>query len=276
MQRRTGLLLAFLLAATPAFSDPLVVGHRGSGVNSSDNPFPENTLPAVEAAFEAGADLVEVDVQLDRDGVPVLWHDDTVPVGGRKLPVSALAWAEMPEVVGGTGVRAPVPRLEDVLAVALARAPGHRVLDIELKVADPSRRAALVEAVAGVLRRAQAAQRVLVTSFDVDALALVEEALPGVESGLLGVFRGATLRTARGMRQAGVAVEWILPSRFSSPFPGGDFVEEAHAEGFLVGAWTVNKPGRMRRRIAAGYDMLITDRPGQARSLVEERRQPPL
>ena len=43
-----------------------------------------------------------------------------------------------------------------------------------------------------------------------------------------------------------------------------------------MGAWTVNKPGRMRRRIAAGYDMLITDRPGQARSLVEERRQPPL
>lgn len=269
-------LLAYLLAAGVAAASPLVVGHRGAGAGGPDNPYPENTLPSIEAAFDAGADLVEVDVQLDRDGVPVLWHDATVPMRGGDVPVDSLGWAELPEVQAPGGMRAPVPRLEDVLPVALARAPGRRVLDIELKVTDPAGREALVEAVASVLRQARAAHRVLITSFDVEALRLVERELPGVESGLLGVFRGATLRTARGLRQAGAHVEWIIPSRFSSPFVGKRFVASAHAEGFLVGAWTVNRAGRIRRRIEAGYDMIITDLPGRARGLVDVLEEPPL
>ena len=274
MKRLWTALLAIMLALGCAAAEPLVVGHRGAGADDAENPYPENTLPSVEAGFAAGAHLVEVDVQLSRDGIPVLWHDDAVDLGGEEVPVSALRWEELPDAISGQGLRAPVPRLEDVLRLALREARGHRVLDIELKVVEGSRREQLVEAVAEVLRRHRAAHRVLVTSFDVPALVLLERALPGIETGLLGVFRGATLRTARGLVQAGTPVEWVIPSRFSSPFVGKGWVEEVHAEGFLAGTWTVNSASRIRRRIEAGYDMIITDTPGTARGLVERLAAP--
>lgn len=72
--------------------NPTLVAHRGLAVR-----WPENTLPALQAAVEAGARWVEVDVQLSQDGVPVLLHDaDLVRVAGRPeavfdLPAAALA-----------------------------------------------------------------------------------------------------------------------------------------------------------------------------------------
>lgn len=65
---------------------PLAVAHRGDPYR-----FRENTLPSVAAAIQAGADAVEVDVQLTRDGVPVLLHDPTLKrLWGLDRPVRAL------------------------------------------------------------------------------------------------------------------------------------------------------------------------------------------
>src|SRR5436190_16478043 len=52
---------------------PELVAHRGYRLH-----YPENTLPAVEAALRAGARFVEIDVQLSRDRVPMVFHDDTL------------------------------------------------------------------------------------------------------------------------------------------------------------------------------------------------------
>ena len=51
----------------------MVAGHRGDSAN-----YPENTMAAFRAAIEAGADMIETDVRLTRDGVPVLIHDKLV------------------------------------------------------------------------------------------------------------------------------------------------------------------------------------------------------
>lgn len=52
---------------------PILVAHRGYAAR-----YPENTLPALAAALEAGAACVEIDVQLTKDRVPVLFHDRTL------------------------------------------------------------------------------------------------------------------------------------------------------------------------------------------------------
>ena len=52
---------------------PLIWGHRGASGHA-----PENTLPAFQLAADMGADGVELDVQLTRDGIPVVCHDETV------------------------------------------------------------------------------------------------------------------------------------------------------------------------------------------------------
>ncbi len=54
----------------PAQETPRLVAHRGYAAR-----YPENTLEAVSAALEAGAQYVEVDIQLSADGIPVLFHD---------------------------------------------------------------------------------------------------------------------------------------------------------------------------------------------------------
>lgn len=267
-----GLLLLVLSAASRA--RPLVVGHRGFGADSPTNPYPENTLPSVLAAFDAGADLVEIDVQLAADGVVVLWHDKHVPVGGEKKKVSELRADEFPPVISDEGVEAPVPTLDAVLDVALAQAREGKVLDIELKVVDKGRRAALVEAVAAALRARRAARRVVITSFDADALVLAERALPEIETGLLGVFRRRTLRKAAKLAKKGTRIEWVLTSKFSSGLSGKGYVADAHAAGFRVGAWTINEPRDMQRLIRAGFGMLITDRPDLARRLVDFKATP--
>ena len=51
-------------------SRPLIIGHRGASATA-----PENTLAAFDQAFKDGADGIELDVRLARDGVPVVIHD---------------------------------------------------------------------------------------------------------------------------------------------------------------------------------------------------------
>ena len=76
MTRTTALLVAALLFAAPAAraADPLVIAHRGAS-----GYLPEHTLAGYELAVKMGADFIEPDLQLTRDGVLVAMHDDTLP-----------------------------------------------------------------------------------------------------------------------------------------------------------------------------------------------------
>ncbi|MEK6747782.1 MAG: glycerophosphodiester phosphodiesterase family protein [Pseudomonadota bacterium] len=100
---------------------PELVAHRGYAAR-----FPENTLPAVEAAIAAGARHVEIDVQLSRDGVPMVFHDaDLLRMLGRDEVffahnADALARESCFYPMGASGVRASIPRLRDFIAVLCA------------------------------------------------------------------------------------------------------------------------------------------------------------
>lgn len=305
--------LALGLATALASANPLVIGHRGAGSDSSSRPFPENSLPSILAAFEVGADIVEIDVQLAKDGTPILWHDDTVPVGGEKVRTNTLMPDEFPVLQGPTGVITHVPTLREALRVALDHGPAQKVLDIELKVVDSAARNPLCDAVARVLRQERAARRVMISTFDKKAIVRLEATLPGIETGLLGVFKGSTLGAAKKLVADGTPVEWVIPSKWApfalegkapaaiqaradaeraeaaaagiplleAPAATGSvlgklkaellsesrFVRKAHAAGFKAGVWTANKAKDLEGLAADGFDMIITDEPGLARSL---------
>lgn len=267
--------------ASALVASPMVVGHRGTGASKGTNPYPENTIPSIEAAFAEGADLVEIDVQLDRDGVPILWHDKTVRVDGSRRKTHEVALADFPVQEGGDGLTAPVPSFREALQAALALGPHARVLDIELKVTGDSQRAPLVAAVCQILREERAARRVMFSSFDLEALELVEGELPGIETGLLGVFSNSTLKKAKKALARGVAIEWIIPGSWfnavADPIDdatgvnlinASGFVQKAHAAGLLVGVWTLNDADDIQRYAERGYDMIITDEPDVARNLL--------
>jgi glycerophosphoryl diester phosphodiesterase len=162
---------------------PFAIAHRGFGENlGGDVARPiENTVAAVERGFEAGASVVEIDVQLTRDGRVAAFHDDFLADG---TCLNSLTLAELQ-------ARLPhVPTLEDVLAVARRYNRPHPLrglVIIELKAAAPrcdprdTQEARIVAAVTAVTRHARMTQQVLLTSFSPALLYLAHRQAPEIQ-----------------------------------------------------------------------------------------------
>ena len=83
--------LSLSLSQTAAAPNPLVIAHRGSSAQA-----PENTLPAFQLAWAQGADGIEADFLLTKDGHIVCFHDkDTKRLAGRQLAVAAATLEEL-------------------------------------------------------------------------------------------------------------------------------------------------------------------------------------
>jgi len=160
----------------------LVVGHRGA-----EGVAPENTWAALEAGYRAGADLLELDVQLTRDGIPVLFHDFSLePKLGDPRWLRDLTWDEVRELDVGrwfdpsfAGQR--IPRLEEVLEWARGRA----ALQVDLKhgfvEGDDDR---LETAIVDLVEALDVGHQVVISSWDRVALARVRARNPELVLGV--------------------------------------------------------------------------------------------
>lgn len=261
---------------------PTVVAHRGfAGVN------PENTLPAVQRACAAGADVVEVDVMPCADGDVVVFHDPTparvtdAPGPSADRPVWETPRSELRDLdVLGTGE--PVPLLAEVLDVV----PPDVGLNVEFK--NPGSEALrfaerlpegavadqrdvwlpFAERVFEVLSGSD--HDVLVSSFYEGALAAVREAAPdiplaavvwdSVEDGMAVARRYdcEALHVPRNM----VAGTAMSGSEYAGgPYEGADVVAAAREEGRSVTAWTVETWHQAAELERAGVDGIIADYP---------------
>jgi len=150
-----------------------LVAHRGFAAR-----YPENTLPAVEAALRAGARFVEVDVQLTADHVPVLLHDDTLDrttnATGRirDIPFAALAQvrAGEPRRLGSHFRDTPIPGLADLVRL-MSLWPDARVfVEIKQESLDAFGPDAVVDAV--TRRFSGRPEQFIPISFNADAVRL--------------------------------------------------------------------------------------------------------
>src|SRR6185295_6915731 len=226
-----------------AASRPLVFAHRGGGALA-----PENTIAAFDNGLRLGADGLELDVRLSRDGDVVVHHDRTLDrTTGLRGPIVDRAMSEL--------AGANVPLLADVLA----RYPGVRII-VELKVNSVDLAAAAVAAV----RHAAAVDRVCFGSFGRRVLRAVRTIEPAVStSAAREEVRWALYRSWCRWPVSRVAYDgYQIPecaggTRVVSP----RFVAFAHGAGLGVQVWTVDREDDARRLIAWGVDALITDRP---------------
>ena len=151
---------------------PWVIAHRGASKER-----PENTMAAFEEALRQDADGIELDVQLSRDGVPVVYHDRTLSkAGGGRRRVHQLDSAELVRLDPGARVDAAfrgqhIPTLEDVL-----QSFGRRTrLLVEIKTREGSAGAArhllLARTVAMLIKKMKLEQRTFMLSFDAGVLA---------------------------------------------------------------------------------------------------------
>jgi glycerophosphoryl diester phosphodiesterase len=211
----------------------------------------ENTMAAFELARRQGADGVELDVRLSRDGVPVVVHDrdlSRVSSGADTRVVCELDAAELDRVDLGAG-EGP-PRLEAVLDWAEQHS---LVLNVELKT-ERARQDAVATVVAELLRaRLECWRQVLVSSFHPVLLRNFTQALPEVPTAWLFTAPHASwARCARGLGVRAVHPDArCFLSAGVHPRPAG----------LLVNTWTVNDPDAARLLSDRGIDAIITDEP---------------
>lgn len=242
----------YLTAAT----QPRIFAHRGFVPPAARSVTVENTRDAFRAAVEAGAEYIETDVHLTRDGVVVCFHDEDLSrVVGDPRTVASLTRAELAAVMTDIG---GLITLED----AFAEFPDTR-FNIDVKAAAAAEQAGWLAA--------EVADRALLTSFS-DRIR--ERSLVAARQ------RGATPATSPGKRRLitllgamATRSERVIDRAFAGldalqiPVKSGKvrvlterLVEHAHRNGVEVHVWTVNNPLDMRVLMQFGVDGVVTDR----------------
>ncbi len=244
---------------------PRLFGHRGGSAH-----FPENTLPAFQAALEAGLPYLEMDVWATRDRVVVVHHDETLQrLCGvdRRLPEVNLD--ELKRMDAGFGFTADagasypfrgkgitVPTLEEVL-LAFPKA----FFNIEIKQSEPPieqitletiKTAGLEDRVLLAAENHQVMKRIRTLCGDIPtslSRAELEEFFTWVQAGC---------RTA--YRPAGKALQ--IPECYGGKvLVSPQTLQAAGSLGMEVHVWTVNDPQAMKRLLAMGVDGIMSDRP---------------
>jgi glycerophosphoryl diester phosphodiesterase len=241
---------------------PLVVAHRGA---SRDRP--ENTFPAFEAAIVAGADAVEFDVRMSRDGHAVVMHDASLRrTTGVDGLVRDLTLAELQRLTAGPagrglgGERERIPTLVETLAFL----SGRVAVDVEIKNLpgepdhDPDEEAA-VDATLRALDDVAFVGAVLISSFNPRSLARVVEIDPNVPTGLLAL-EAMPIDDAVALAVAGNH-PWVLPAAPAVLAAGPSAVDLAHEAGLRFGTWIVDDLDEAARLAAWGIDAVATNDP---------------
>lgn len=238
---------------------PTVMGHRGAAGMA-----PENTMPAFGVAARLGVPF-ELDARLCKTGEVVAFHDAvldrTTDSFGR---VDEASWSTLRQLDAGRhfgaafeGVR--VPRLDAVLATLGADV----VINIELKSAGEPSPEPLAAAVVALVEAHGLKNRVMVSAFDPQALAVVRRLAPAVRRGQivdqLAAWPGRDELGLRFLEHNADAQPDLLMVRAS--VASRRYVSKMKRLGYRVFAWTVNDAETARRLFSAGLDGVVTDFP---------------
>lgn len=218
-------------------SRPRIVAHRGRH-NAADRR--ENTIPAIRAAAEWGAEVVEIDVRLTADGDVVLVHDATFErIWGDPRAVSSMTSAQV-RLLGGGDHR--IPTLAEALETA--RVLGI-VLLIDMDHSDPARPAADIVRGLGAGARTE-------WCGSTEAMRIVREELPNAVIHQEWTSPHAPeARALTDLRPTYVNAHHLLV--------GEAFVKGVHALGARVACWTVDDPAQASHLRAIGVDSLTTN-----------------
>lgn len=244
---------------------PLVIAHQGG-----DGLWPGDTMFAFQNAADMGADVLEMDVHITKDGVLVLMHDEAVDRttdGSGEIESMTLEklkkldagydWspndgASFP--FRGTGVT--IPTMEEVFA-----AFPDKHMTIEIKKTNASMAKPFCE----LIREYDMQDKVLIASFHDERLAEFREECPEVATSsaknettifvlltkpFLGSFYSPKFFSLQVPEESG-GITVMTPA----------FVKAAHERNLAVEPWTINDAETMKKLIAWGVDGIITDRP---------------
>jgi glycerophosphoryl diester phosphodiesterase len=235
------------------------IAHRGASIDE-----PENTLRAFARAIELGVDMLELDVNLTRDGALVVIHDTTLErtTNGAGL-VREHTLADIQSLDAGRGQR--VPTLGEVFDLVR---PTPVRLCVEIKGASAEEDLAITEATIAALERADFPGRAVVTSFSPAAL-LHAKALRSTLATLLDPSPQDGSLTPRQICEQTLAAGANCLS-YDVRYLDQAVVDEARLSGLVLWPWAPNEPDEIRRVLRLGVPGLMTDRPDVLNAVLDE------
>lgn len=240
-----------------------VWAHRGASGYA-----PENTLDAFERAAELGADGIELDVQLTKDGELVVLHDETIErVSDGTGWVKDYTYEELlkfnfnrthPEFA-----REKIPTLKEVYGLVK---PTALTVNVEIKTgivfyADIEKKVLELTRLCGM------EERVVYSSFNHYTLRNIKALCPTAKTGVL--YEDGIIDAAAYADET-VGADALHPMGYNVRYPG--FLDECRKRGKAVNVWTVNEEWQMRYLCQAGVDAIITNYPDLGRKVADEYR----
>lgn len=261
-------LLLFLMFSTclPAFSQTLVIAHRGASAYKM-----ENSIAAFEQAILMKADYIETDVHQTKDGAVVIMHDlsinrTCVTTSKDKKLIKDLSLKEFKSLQFKDASGSP-PTLDS----AIRFINGRCKLLIELKKGSdyyPEIEKHIIE----IIRNNNAEKWVdVIHSFDKKTLMKVEEERSGIRLQKLIVFKLplSSFVFSKKMNRDDFK-NWHGVNIFRM-FASKHLIRKLHKKNICVNVWTVNRRGKAQKLLARGADGIITNKPDMIRELIDNK-----
>lgn len=247
----------------------VVIAHRGASAYA-----PENTMIAFQKALDMNAELIELDVMLSKDGVPVLFHDQTLD---RKTngsgEVRDYTFEELRQLDAGSWFSEEfggekIPSLEEVLEWA----EGKIALNIEIKTEAWSEdlSQSIEPKVVQLVRDSGMGEYIIFSSFDYRILLRLKELAPELRTAMLyeatqsGEKDPLTLVTELNADAFNCSATQLTP----------EWLEMLKEAGVPVLVYTVNDPDVMKQFIEAGVSGIFSDYPDKLFEVATQTRQP--
>ena len=238
----------------------MIQAHRGASAYA-----PENTLPAFQMAVDMGADGIECDVHLTKDGHFLVCHDHKIDrTSNGTGEIASMDLAQVKSFDFGakfsdrfTGTTAPV--LEEMLEVVKPM----KVINIEIKRFDhPMGQERANDLFHGILKDFDVLSNTIVSSFDAQALISLKKMYPDVYTCLLYDRLPDASRKAQAMGCNAIHPYYAYLKKQT--------VQSAHRRGMQVNCWTANDEDEIRYMIRMGCDGIITNWPDRGLSAREK------
>ena len=253
-------------------SYPWLIAHRGAMAEA-----PENVAAGFDIAFSYRIDGIETDVQLSSDGVPVIFHDDTLRrITGKKGTVADYPLAALQELDYGAWY-AETFRGEAILTLEafLRRYAGKGIFMIELKSEagrqDPSAyRSRLCRAAAETIFHTvpeNQHEKIFILSFDAGMVARTRELAPSLNY-VLNLGKPVSRKASDDFLHGGL---WGYGLAFRKLTAG--FVRQCHEREKRVAVYSCNSPAEVSAVLEPGTDVVMTDDPGKVAPYFSDLRE---
>ena len=233
---------------------PLVMAHRGNRAL-----FPENTLPAFRQAWQEGADIIETDLHLSRDGEFMCIHDGTLNrTTCGEGQVAARTLKELKDLAIVEEKRGPTEYQVPTLAELAKELPEEMALALELKT-DRFLEKEVCERLARLLDKQGVLGRTICLSFRFERVQMVKKTAPEIPIGWITMSRLLPDKDAE-------MIGPFWPVMFINPW----YARMAHQRGMLVCPLDPTPETRLKHYVKMGCDAVLSDDAGKTRAALDK------